>query len=141
MRFLAWHVDYFRCETTERGRSPLVEEDDDPVTEAQDALLVLVAVEKSDQPAPEAVAQRAAKELLELGAQVGCRRYVLHPFAHLFADLARPKVAIHVLKELERALLAAEAEVMRTPFGWFNTLEIRAKGHPLSRVARTISAE
>ena len=29
--------------------------------------------------------------------------------------------------------------VTRTPFGWFNTLEIRAKGHPLSRVARTIT--
>ena len=29
----------------------------------------------------------------------------------------------------------------RTPFGWFNILDIRAKGHPLSRVARTIGAE
>jgi threonyl-tRNA synthetase len=29
-------------------------------------------------------------------------------------------------------------EVTRTPFGWFNTLEIKAKGHPLSRVARRV---
>jgi threonyl-tRNA synthetase len=29
--------------------------------------------------------------------------------------------------------------VVRTPFGWFNTLDIQAKGHPLSRVARVIA--
>lgn len=141
MRILVWHVDRFRCEITEKGRSPLVEEYDDPVIEVKEALVVFAAVEKADQSAPEAVAKRAAAELLELGQQVGCRRFVLHPFAHLFAELSRPKVAVHVMKELERALLAEECEVTRTPFGWFNKLDIQAKGHPLSRVARTITAE
>ena len=36
MRFLAWHVDYFKCCITERGRSSLVEEYDDPETVAED---------------------------------------------------------------------------------------------------------
>jgi hypothetical protein len=31
--------------------------------------------------------------------------------------------------------------VARTPFSWLNALEIRAKDHPLSRVARTVSAK
>jgi len=141
MRLLIWHVDRFRCEITEKGRSPLVEACDDPVTEVEEALLVLAAVEKSDQAASEVVAEKAAAELLEIGRQVGCRRFVLHPFAHLFADLSRPKVAVHVLKQLERRLTEAECEVTRTPFGWFNTLDIQAKGHPLSRVARIVTAE
>ncbi|MBI3301285.1 MAG: hypothetical protein HYZ72_04305 [Deltaproteobacteria bacterium] len=29
----------------------------------------------------------------------------------------------------------------RTPFGWFNTLHIDAKGHSLSRVARVVTAD
>ena len=48
MRFLAWHVDYFKCRITERGRSPLVEQYDDPETVVEDALVVLVSVEKGD---------------------------------------------------------------------------------------------
>ncbi len=34
MRFLTWHVDYFKCRITERGRSPLVEQYDAPETVA-----------------------------------------------------------------------------------------------------------
>jgi len=28
--------------------------------------------------------------------------------------------------------------VHRTPFGWFNALQIKGQGHPISRVAREI---
>ena len=63
MRFLAWHVDYFKCRITERGRSPVVEEYDDPETVAEEALLVLVSVEKGDEVASEAVAEKAAAEI------------------------------------------------------------------------------
>ncbi|MER3406462.1 MAG: hypothetical protein C4289_15920 [Chloroflexota bacterium] len=63
---------------------------------------------------------------------------VLHSFAHLFAELAEPTTAVQVL-DLVRARLEQQGyAVTRTPFGWFNTLEIKAKGHPLSRVARTV---
>jgi len=56
MRFLAWHVDRFECRITERGRSPLVEEYDDPETVTGEALLVLASVEKGDEAAPDRVA-------------------------------------------------------------------------------------
>lgn len=36
------------------------------------------------------------------------------------------------------ALHVAGHTVTRTPFGWFNTLDLQAKGHPLSRVARSV---
>ncbi|MBI3909823.1 MAG: hypothetical protein HY320_02705 [Armatimonadetes bacterium] len=140
MRVLIWHVDYFRSEITEKGRSPLVEPFTDRATEMHDGLLVLASVEKADEDAPEAVAEQAARELVDLARRVGAKRLVLHSFAHLFAQLARPEVAVRVLDDTAAALRAAGYEVTRTPFGWFNTLEIRAKGHPLSRVARQISA-
>jgi hypothetical protein len=140
MRFLAWHVDYFKCRITERGRSPLVEEYDDPETVAEEALLVLISVEKGDEAAPEVTAARAAAEIMAHAANLKVDAIVLHPFAHLFGQLSRPATAVQVLKAMEGELRAGGLSVTRTPFGWFNTLEIRAKGHPLSRIARVITA-
>lgn len=141
MRFLAWHVDYFKCYITERGRSPLVEAYDDPETVAENALLVLASVEKEDEAAPEAIAARAAAEIAAHAASLKVQSVVLHPFAHLFGSLSRPAVAVEVLKIMEETLQAGGLAVTRTPFGWFNTLDIQAKGHPMSRIARKISAE
>lgn len=138
MRFLALHVDSFRSEITQKGRSPLVEPYEEKVTAIDEALLVLVSVEKGDEAAPEGVAEKAAAELQELAGKVGTRRIVLHSFAHLFAELAAPGDAVPILEATAEHLRELGLEVIRTPFGWFNTLEIRAKGHPLSRVARTI---
>jgi len=141
MRFLAWHVDRFKCRITERGRSPVVEEYDDPETVTAEALLVLASVEKGDEAAPERVAGRAVAEIAAHAANLKVQTVVLHPFAHLFSQLSRPAMAVQVLKMVEEGLRARGLAVTRTPFGWFNTLDIQAKGHPLSRVARTISAE
>ncbi|MGV3722711.1 MAG: threonyl-tRNA synthetase editing domain-containing protein [Actinomycetota bacterium] len=138
MRFLLLHVDYFRSEITEKGRSPLVEPFTERATEITGGLVALVSVEKGDEAAPDGVAEKAAAELLDLAGKVGATRLVLHSFAHLFAELARPADAVAVLQETETRLRSRGVEVIRTPFGWFNTLEIRAKGHPLSRVARTV---
>ena len=104
-------------------------------------LLVLVSVEKADEPAPAAVAGRAVDEIAAHAATLKVRTVVLHPFAHLFGRLSKPAVAVQVLKLLEEGLRGRGLAVVRTPFGWFNTLDIRAKGHPLSRVARTITAD
>jgi len=140
MRFLAWHVDYIKCRITERGRSPVAEEYDDPETVAEEALL-LVSVEKADEAAPEVVADRAVAEIAAHAANLRVQTLVLHPFAHLFGQLSRPATAVQVLRRMEEGLRGRGLAVKRTPFGWFNTLDIRAKGHPLSRVARIISAE
>ena len=88
MRFLAWHVDYFRCRITERGRSPVVEEYENPETVAEDALLLLVSVEKEDAEQPAVVAERAAEEIAAHASSLKVESVVLHPFAHLFAQLA-----------------------------------------------------
>ncbi len=141
MRFLAWHVDHFKCRITERGRSPVVEEYDDPETVTAEALLVLVSVEKEDETAPERVADKAVIEIAAHAGKLKVQTIVLHPFAHLFGQLSRPAVAVQVLKIVEAGLRVGGFAVIRTPFGWFNTLEIQAKGHPMSRVARTVNAE
>lgn len=141
MRFLAIHVDYFACHITVRGRSKVYEPiaEDNRTAELRDGLLILASVEKTDTADPSGVADRAAAEIAKLAAQVGTKAVLLHSFAHLFAELSDSQTAIDVLTATAAALAAQGYAVQRTPFGWFNTLEIRAKGHPLSRVARIVS--
>ncbi len=140
MRVLIWHVEEFVCRITERGRSPIVEEFDDPVTAVEDALLLLVSVEKADEADPAGVAQKAAEEIAAHAAQLKVDTVVVHPFAHLFGELSRPRNAVKVLDATAEELRARGLTAIRTPFGWFNELEIKAKGHPLSRLARVFTA-
>ncbi len=140
MRILMLHVDYFKCEITEKGRSKITEEYKSPITETKEALIILSSVEKQDEVNPEKIAQMTTKEITELAEKVKTKNIVLHPFAHLFGELSNPQTAIQVLKMIESNLIQKGFNTMCTPFGWFNTLEIKAKGHPLSRVARLITA-
>jgi Archaea-specific editing domain of threonyl-tRNA synthetase len=141
MRFLVLHVNHFCCTITTKGRSSVCEPYDDPVTRVDEALVVLASVERGDERDPALVAQRAAAEIINLTTQLKVKTVVLHPFAHLFATLSTPDVAIAVLCQTHEALVAACLQSYRTPFGWFNTLQIDAKGHPISRVARIVTAD
>lgn len=137
MRLLIWHVDHFRAEPTERGRSKIA--DTTPTTaEITDGLVIFAAVEKADEPEPLAVAERAAQAINEVGRNLGAKRVLLHSFAHLFVELSTPATARDVLNETQRLLHAEGYEVSQSAFGWFNQLEMQAKGHPLSRVARQV---
>lgn len=141
MRLLMWHCDRFRSELTEKGRSSLREESAEPVIEAENCLLVYAACEKQDEANPSAIIDRAAEEIAKLASQVGATSVVVHSFAHLFVELSSPRTALEILRGVERSVAATGLTALRTPFGWFNTLEIKAKGHPISRVAREIHAE
>ena len=141
MRFLILHVNSFCCTITTKGRSKVYEEYHDPVTRVDEALVVLSSVEQGDERAAERVASRASAEIAKLAAQLKVTTVVLHPFAHLFATLSTPEVAIDVLSRTQQTLTEAGLYTHRTPFGWFNTLQIDAKGHPISRVARMVSAD
>ena len=141
MRFLILHVNSFCCTITTKGRSKVYEEYDDPLTQVAEALVVLASVERGDERAPDLVAQRASTEIVKLATQLKVTTVVLHPFAHLFGELSTPEAAIDVLGRTQQELTAAGLRSYRTPFGWFNTLQIDAKGHPLSRVARVVTAD
>jgi threonyl-tRNA synthetase len=140
MRALIWHVSALRAEVTERGRSPLVEPAEPPIIETGDALLVFAAVERSDEEDPVAVARTAAEEIAAHAKRLRVERVAVLPFAHLFADLASPTAAVAALNGVVADLRARGVEAERAPFGWFHTLDIRAKGHPISRISRTFAA-
>ncbi len=135
------HVESFISTVTEKGRSRVIEDinPDSKTTDVGEALLVLASVEKNDESSHESVVNKAVSEISEHARKLKVQRIILHPFAHLFADLSKPETALEFLKLSEEGLRQRDFEVIRTPFGWFNSLELKAKGHPLSRVARVIS--
>ena len=134
------HVDSFSSTVTEKGRSKIVEDydPDSKTTRVNEALIIFASVEKQDEPNPWEVSKKAADEIAELANKLKVDTIVLHPFAHLFGDLSRPETAVETLRYSEEELVERGFNVIRTPFGWFNTLELKAKGHPLSRVARKV---
>jgi len=138
MRLQIWHVDSFRSTITEKGRSPFVEEVEEKETYVEEALLVFTAVEKSDVAEPEKSAAAAAKLIARHAKKVGAQNIVVHPFAHLFADLGAPDRAAGIMDDVNRLLVERGLNSVRTPFGWFNKLDIKAKGHPMSRIARRV---
>lgn len=138
---LIYHVDHFSCTVTQKGRSRVVEDPASKTIEVKEALLVLASVEKQDEINPDGVARKTAIEVAKLGHQLKVKTIVLHPFAHLFGKTSDPEVALKTLKLTEEDLVKNGFTVTRTPFGWFNTLELKAKGHPLSRVAKKVSAK
>jgi threonyl-tRNA synthetase len=138
MRVLIWHCGRFKSEVTEKGRSPLREDLTERTIDTDDCLLVYTACEKCDEADPSAVIERATAEVSKLARQLKVETVVVHSFAHLFVELASAPIAFDMLKRLEARLREEGFTAYRTPFGWFNTLEIKAKGHPISRVAREI---
>lgn len=137
VRLLIWHVDSFTAEPTERGRSKIADAEPKTAT-ISDGLVVFAAVEKGDEPDADGVATRAAAAITEVARQLGVRDVLLHSFAHLFVELSAPATARDVLNAVQRSLEADGYTVSQSAFGWFNRLEMKAKGHPLSRVARQV---
>jgi threonyl-tRNA synthetase len=138
MRMLIWHVDAFVAEPTERGRSPVADEEPQTVR-VDNALVVFAAAEEKDEAEPAEVATRATAAIEKTAKQLGVQTIILHSFAHLFVEkLAAPTIAQQLLTETQARLEVDGYSVSQTAFGWFNRLDIRAKGHPLSRVARQV---
>ena len=87
------------------------------------------------------IVKNLVKEVIKTNDQVKAENIVLYPYAHLSSSLSSPKVAVQVLKGAEEALNAEGLNVKRVPFGWYKAFEISCKGHPLSELSRTITAE
>lgn len=137
MRFLAWHVEHVSLTPTEKGRSAVVEKAE-PV-KAENALLVFANFEKSDEMHQDEVVAKAAAEIASIAAQLKVTSIVLNPFAHLFADPSKPEVAISMLSMLQTQLAQKNLNVQKLAFGMFYEMDLKAKGHRLSRIARNIN--
>lgn len=141
MRILLIHSDYLNYNV--KNKTPVAEEIEDAKKQGafDESLVVFTAVEKDDENNPQGIVKNLVKEVVKTNDQVKAENIVLYPYAHLSSSLSSPKVAVQVLKDAEEALDAEGLNVKRVPFGWYKAFEISCKGHPLSELSRTITAE
>ncbi|MHA1264419.1 MAG: threonyl-tRNA synthetase editing domain-containing protein [Candidatus Helarchaeota archaeon] len=139
MRFLSFHVEYFKYKVTKRGRSKVYEEVQDEQKEGhvENAVVLFTSFDKQDEQSPTFL-ERGIAEIEKIITQLKIQNIVLLPFAHLFGDLSSPQFALNTFRVLHAKLQERGYQTLRLPFGWFNELELKAKGHPLSRISRIV---
>jgi threonyl-tRNA synthetase len=139
------HADRFAFAVT--GEASVAEPAGETATSSEQAqldevLVAFVAVEQGDRSGPENVARQAARQVDSTAKDVGAKRIMVYPYAHLSSDLAPPRVATDVLDRMFTTLSStSELEVHRAPFGYYKSFEITSKGHPISELARTLTPE
>ncbi|MHA1671339.1 MAG: threonyl-tRNA synthetase editing domain-containing protein [Promethearchaeota archaeon] len=140
MRFLSFHCDYFRYTTTKRSRSKVFEELTDKNKEGslENPIVFFISIEKQDE-MDDKILQKCILEIEKITTQLKVSNIVLLSFAHLFGELSSPEFGLSTLKNMETLLINKFERILRPPFGWFNELELKAKGHPLSRISRKIN--
>ena len=141
MRILLIHSDYLNYNV--KNKTPVAEdiEEAKKAGSFDDSLVVFTAVEKDDENNPEGIVKNLVAEVKKANDQVKAENIVLYPYAHLSSSLSSPKVAVQILKDAEAALKEEDFTVQRVPFGWYKAFEISCKGHPLSELSRSITAD
>jgi threonyl-tRNA synthetase len=142
MRLLLIHADRFEYETREKAvKEPEPLDDSHKRGALQDGLVVFSTVEKNDEQDPEQITSNAASSIGEVLGWLKTKKVMVYPYAHLSTSLASREPAISILKSLEDKLVQRGYEVSRSPFGWYKSFTITAKGHPLSELSRTITVD
>ena len=142
MRLLLVHADRFEYEAREKAvKEPEPLDESHKRGALENGLVVFSTVEKNDEQEPEQIASNAASSIEEVLGWLKTKKVMVYPYAHLSTSLASREPAISILKALEEKLAQKGYEVSRSPFGWYKSFTITAKGHPLSELSRTITVD
>ncbi len=142
MRLLLIHADRFEYETREKAvKQPETLDESHKRGAIEDGLVVFSTVEKNDEQDPGQISANAASSIEEVLGWLKTKRVMVYPYAHLSTTLASREPAITILKGVEEKLTEKGFEVSRSPFGWYKCFSIKAKGHPLSELSRTITVD
>jgi threonyl-tRNA synthetase len=142
MRLLLVHADRFEYEAREKAvKEPEPLDESHKKGALENGLVVFSTVEKNDEQEPEQIATNAASSIEEVLGWLKTRKVMVYPYAHLSTSLASREPAISILKALEGKLAEKGYDVSRSPFGWYKSFTITAKGHPLSELSRTITVD
>lgn len=134
MKILTLHCDYISFQANKKAFKDALEltEEEKKAHTIKECLVVLTAVEEGD-------GQKELDEMLaavrKTSGDVKTETIVVYPYAHLSSRLAKPAVALDLLKKAESAL-KGDYKVTRAPFGYYKTFELKCKGHPLSELSK-----
>ncbi len=136
MKLLLIHSDHMEYRVT-KAIKKLAEEGMKDSDTMEECLVAFCTVESKDHKFRDEVLDEAVFEILKAASSVKTQKIMIYPYAHLSSDLGKPSEAVDILSGLEERL-QGEAEVKRSPFGWYKAFEISCKGHPLSELSKEI---
>jgi len=139
MKIITLHCDYIRFKPVKKAISK-PEKIKKEAKEVKECLVVLSAVEKSDEKAKDIIVENLVVEINNIAKQVKAKKIVLYPYVHLTSEPSPPNVALYVLEKAAKEL-SKNLEIVRAPFGWYKEFELKCKGHPLSELSREINVE
>ncbi|MBC8494548.1 threonine--tRNA ligase [archaeon] len=134
MKLLSIHSDYIEYEAKKKAIKS-AEDIKDKKNRLEECLTVFIAVEDIDEQNPDQAAELALQEIKKNCDKVKTNKVMLYPYAHLSPNLAKPDVAVTILKKLEQLVKKEKFIVIRAPFGWYKSFNISCKGHPLSELS------
>jgi len=138
MRMLTLHCDYIKFKALKKALKGAEELENKEEVKVKEPLVVLTAIEKSDDSKTVAQLISAVKKT---AGEVKTKNIVLYPYAHLSSNLASPDVALERLVETEHTLQKEGYNVTRAPFGYYKEFELKVKGHPLSELSKEFHPE
>ena len=136
MRILQLHCDSIEYTPTKKEIKSAEDIDNPQTQKLEELVVVFVAMEDGDD---SSVAQNAISQIKSSMEKIGCKKLLLYPYAHLSSNLAKPSVAIALLKEMESS--ASELEVSHSPFGWTKSYKLQVKGHPLAESSKVVTKD
>ena len=134
MRILQLHSNFIEYKPVEKEIEE-AEECGKETCRLEDLVVLFTSVEEGDD---ESVVLRAVEDIKGYLDTVKADRILIYPYAHLSSNLAKPREALKVLRELERRAREAGIETYRAPFGWCKQFTISIKGHPLAEQFKTV---
>ena len=136
MRILQLHCDSIEYTPTKKEIKSAEDIDNPQTQKLEELVVVFVAMEDGDD---SSVAQDAISQIKNSMEKIGCKKLLLYPYAHLSSNLAKPSVAIALLKEMESS--ASELDVSHSPFGWTKSYKLQVKGHPLAESSKVVTKD
>ena len=113
----------------------MAEDIENPQTQRlEEVVVAFIAIEDGDD---SSVAQNAISQIKNSMEKIGCKKLLLYPYAHLSSNLAKPSIAMTLLKEMEDNV--SDLEVSHSPFGWTKSYKIQVKGHPLAESSKIVT--
>ena len=137
MRILQLHSDFIEYKPVKK-EVKIAEECEKKTQRYEDIVVLFTSVEKEDN---EETVEKAVHEVAEALKKLGANRILIYPYAHLSSQLAPPRKALKLLREMEEQAKKLGIETFRTPFGWCKQFSLSIKGHPLAEQLRVITAE
>jgi len=140
MKILTLHCDYIKFKALKKAIKDIEElsEKEKAEHEVKECLVVLTSIEQGDN-------ADTIKQLVEAvektAKEVKANNIVLYPYAHLSSNLAKPKIALELLKESESQLKKKFKNTIRAPFGYYKEFEFKCKGHPLAELSKEFKSE